>query len=71
MDSPGQSAEIGNSLQFVIRQFDVEMMLQAGKKIESLQAVDSQGLKKIVVGSKLFPGTLKCAEASVRISSSV
>ena len=34
-----QRAEIGHPLQFVIGQFDAEMILQFGQKIERLQAV--------------------------------
>lgn len=50
-----QSAEVSNTLQFVVGQLDFEMLLKPGKQIERLQAVDSQGLKEIVVRRKLSP----------------
>jgi hypothetical protein len=46
-----ERAEIRNPLQFIIRQFDPKMILQLGQQIESLQAVNPQRFKKIVVGT--------------------
>ena len=54
LDPFRQCSEIGDALQFVVRQFDVEMMLQPSEQIERLQAVDAERLEEIVVGSKLL-----------------
>jgi len=53
LNSGGQGTEIGHTLQFVVRKFDFEVLLQPGEQIECLQAVDSQRLKEILVGAKL------------------
>src|SRR5437899_2303272 len=47
-----QRAEVANTLQLVVRQFHVEMLLQARKETQGLQAVDTQLLEEIVIGRK-------------------
>jgi hypothetical protein len=54
LDFPGQRAEIGNSLQFVIRELDAKMVFQFRQQVERLQAVDTERFEEIVVGRKLF-----------------
>ena len=54
LDPASQRPEIRDTLQLVIRQFDIEMMLQPGQQIQRLQAVDSQGREEVVIGSELF-----------------
>ena len=53
MNSLGQRAEIRDALQFVIRQLDMKMILDARQKIERLQAIDAQRLEKIIIGLEL------------------
>jgi len=59
LNSGGQSAEIAHSLQFIIWQFDVEVIFQFRQQIERLQAVDAQRLEKVIVGRELLPGDLE------------
>lgn len=54
-----QCLEIRDALQFVIRQLDFEMLLQACEKAERLQAVDAELLKEVIVGRKLRARDLK------------
>ncbi len=54
MNAFGQGAEIADALEFVVRQLDVEVLLDARQQIERLQAVDSQLLEEIVVGRELL-----------------
>jgi len=42
----GQRAEVGDPLHFVVGQFHMKVVLQAGQQIERLQTVDAQILKK-------------------------
>src|SRR5271169_5855690 len=41
------------------------MILQFGKEIEHLQAVDAQGLEEIVIRGKLFPGHFEMGSGEV------
>ena len=50
----GERAEIADALQFVIRQLDVEMLLEPREQVERLQAVDAERLEEIVVRLELF-----------------
>src|SRR5580700_5998235 len=59
LDLSRQGAKVGDSLQFIIRELDAKMIFQLRQKIERLQAVDSQRLKEVVIGSKLFPWDLE------------
>ena len=54
LDPAGQGSEVGHSLQFVVGKLDVEMMLEPGKQIERLQAVDPERLEEIIVGSQFL-----------------
>jgi hypothetical protein len=56
LNLPRQRAKIGDTLQFVIRQLDAKMILEFGKQIKRLQAVDAQRLEEIVVRVQFFPG---------------
>ena len=55
----GQGAEVAHALQFVVRQLDVEMILQLREQIQRLQAVDAESLKEIVVGGEFFARNLE------------
>src|SRR5947209_469483 len=50
-----QRAEISYALQFVIRQLDIEMLLQPREKAERLQTIYAQFFEKIIVGQKALP----------------
>src|SRR5580700_1145147 len=54
LDAARQRAKVRDTLQFVIRQLDVEMVFQLGQEIERLQAVDVQRFEKIIVGRELL-----------------
>src|ERR1700741_5672774 len=54
-----QGTEVGNTLQFVIRQLHMEVVLEPSQQIERLQAIDTQRLEKVVVWTKLFAGDLE------------
>ena len=54
MDALGEGAEIAHALKFVIGQLDMKVLLDAGEQVESLEAVDTERLEKVVVGAKLF-----------------
>lgn len=61
----GQRSEIGDSLQFVVRKLDIEMMFEPGKQVQSLQAVDPECLEEIVVGSELLARDLELRRRQV------
>ena len=48
----GEGAEIADSRDFVIRELDAKMILEAREQLESLQAVDTQFLEEIIIGMK-------------------
>src|SRR5579863_583198 len=50
-----QRAKVGHALQFVIRQFDVKVVLEPGEEFESLQAVDAKRYEEILVGMQFLP----------------
>ncbi len=54
----GKGSEVGDSLQFVVGKFDVEVMLKPGKQIQRLQAIDPESLEEVVVGSRAFRAAL-------------
>lgn len=54
LNPAGKSSEVGNSLQFVVRKLDVEVMLQPGEQIQGLQAVDPECLEEVIVGRELL-----------------
>lgn len=49
LDFYGQRAEVSDSLQFVVWQLNVKMVLEPGQQIESLQTVDTQDLEEIFI----------------------
>src|SRR5271156_4247780 len=59
LNLPCQRAEIGDSLQLVVRKFDSKMILQLGQQIECLQAVNSQCFEEVIVRTQSFPRHLK------------
>src|SRR5438552_11042197 len=61
-----QRPEIRHPLQFVIRQLDSEVMLEPRQQIECLQTVDSERLKKVVVGRELFPRHFKMQSRKIQ-----
>src|ERR1700733_6424760 len=54
LNSLRQRPKIRHSLQFIIRQFNAEMLLDARKQIERLQTINAKRLEKIVVRRKLL-----------------
>ena len=48
-------AKVRDSLQFVVRQFNMEMMLEPRKQIQRLQAVYAKSFKEVAVRRKSFP----------------
>jgi hypothetical protein len=50
----GQGAEIGYALEFVVGEFDLEMLFDAGEEVEGLEAVDAELFEEIVVGRELI-----------------
>jgi hypothetical protein len=54
LDPFSEGAKIADSLQFIVGQLDLEMLLEACEQVESLQAVDAELLEKIIVSSKFF-----------------
>src|SRR5579872_3283707 len=51
-----QRAEVGHSLQFVVRKLDMKMILQFRQQIECLQAVNAERLEEIIVGREFLAG---------------
>ena len=49
LDLSSQSAEITDSLQFVIREFDVEMILQLCEQVECLKAVNAESFEEVFI----------------------
>src|SRR5690242_21129479 len=66
LDAGSQRSEVGDTLQLVIRQLNMEVILQACEKFECLQAVDSQLLKEIVVGRKFFAGHFEVCSGQIQ-----
>src|SRR6185312_6519566 len=59
LDPVGQSAEIGDALQLIVRQFYMKVVLKLGEQVERLQTIDLEGLEEIVIGCKLCAGNLE------------
>src|SRR5579884_1271447 len=55
LNAAGERAEIGYPLQLIIWQFNIKVILEAGEEFESLQAVDAELLKKIIVRRQFLP----------------
>ena len=66
MNPAGQRAEVRDSLQLIVRQLDMKVIFQTCKQIERLQAVNSQRLKEVVVGSELGSRDLKMCRREVQ-----
>jgi len=54
LNAVSQCAEIRYSLQFIIRQLNAKVMLQPSEQIQGLQAVNTQRLEEVIVGSKFL-----------------
>ena len=54
LNTAGQSAKVGDALQFVVRKLDRKVALQTSEQFECLKTVNAQGLEEIIVGGKLF-----------------
>src|SRR5258708_6511287 len=52
LDSLGECFEVADALNFIVGEFDAEMIFQAGEHFEGLQAVDAELFVEIVVGRK-------------------
>jgi hypothetical protein len=50
----GEGAEVAYALEFVVGEFDMEMLFDAGEEIEGLKAVDAELFEEIVVGRELI-----------------
>ena len=46
----GECFEVADALNFIVWEFDAEMIFEAGEHFKSLQAVDAKLLVEIVVG---------------------
>ena len=55
MDPLRQSPEIRDTLHFVIRQFYVEVLLQASEQTERLQAVDAKFFEEVIIRRQALP----------------
>src|ERR1700693_4169268 len=62
----GKGPEVGDSLELVVGQFDVEVMLKPGKQIHRLQAIDPESFDKVVVGGQLFARNLELGRGKVK-----
>ena len=60
-----QGSKVRNSLQFVVRKLHVEVILQPGKHIQSLKAVDPEGFEKIIIGSEVFARDLELRRCKI------
>jgi hypothetical protein len=54
LDPLGERAEVSYALEFIVGEFDVEMLFYAGEEVEGLEAVDAELFEEIVVGGKLI-----------------
>jgi len=61
----GQRSEVGNPLQFIVGQLDLEVMLKPGQQIQCLQAVNPERLEEIVVGSEFFPRDFELSRGKI------
>jgi len=55
LDAFRQRLEVRDALHLVIRQFDIEVLLEARQQAECLQAVDAKLLKKIIIRRQSRP----------------
>lgn len=59
MNSARQGAEIGYSLQLIVRQFNSEMIFQSCEQVQRLQTIYTQSLEKIIVRVQLLAWNFK------------
>ncbi len=52
MDASGEGAEVADARDFVIGELDAEVIFEARKQFECLQAVNSQFLEEVIIGLK-------------------
>jgi len=62
----GKGPEVGDSLQFVVGKFDIEVMFKPGKQIQRLQAINPESFEEVVVGSQLFTRNLELGRGKVK-----
>ena len=59
LDAGGESAEVAYPLHFVVGELDAEMIFQAAKELERLQAVDAELLEEVVIRREGAGGNLE------------
>src|SRR5580704_18368241 len=66
LDSARQGAKVRYALQLVVRQLHVKMVLESGQQIQSLQAVNSQRFKEVVIAGELLSRNLEVSRGEVK-----
>src|SRR5579871_3667290 len=66
LDLTGQSAKITDTLQFVIGQFDVEVILQLCEQVECLKAVNAEGFEKVFIRGQLIARDFEMSGGEVK-----
>src|ERR1700732_4543477 len=59
LDPAGESPEVGDSLQFVVWELDIEMVLEPSQQFQRLQAVNPERFEEVVIGSELLTWDLE------------
>src|SRR5713226_4113505 len=59
LDPAGESPEVGDSLQFVVWELDIEMVLEPSEQFQRLQAVNPECFEEVVIGSELLTWDLE------------
>jgi len=49
LDAAGQCAKVGDSLQLVVGELNMKMVLEARQQVEGLQAIDPKRLEEVVI----------------------
>jgi hypothetical protein len=65
LDSLRQRAEIGDALQLIIGQLNVEVLLEAREQAQGLKAVDAEFLEEVVVGREALARHLELRGSEV------
>jgi hypothetical protein len=50
----GESAKVGDALEFVVGELNLEMLFDASEEVEGLEAVDAELFEEVVVGRELI-----------------
>jgi hypothetical protein len=66
LDTFGESFEVADALDFIVGKLYAEVIFDAGEKLESLQAVDTEFLEEVVVGRKSASGKLEVRSGEIQ-----